>query len=76
MCINAQFLAERVREAVRHNLFVILTCIKHLFQNYVTMLDPIQNKFGRVMGALCFLPALSGEVFYSASILGALGKIV
>lgn len=38
------------------------------------MLDPLQNKLGRNMGGLLFLPALCGELFWSASILSALGK--
>jgi len=42
-------------------------------QGYVTMLDPIQNKLGRRMGGFLYLPALSGELFWSASILAALG---
>ena len=43
-------------------------------QGYVTMLDPLQDKFGERMGGLLFLPALCGEVFWSAAILGALGE--
>ena len=41
---------------------------------YTTMLDPFQHRFGRVMGAICFLPALTGELFWSAAILSALGS--
>nr|XP_039259419.1 high affinity choline transporter 1-like isoform X2 [Styela clava] len=41
--------------------------------SYVTMLDPLQNKLGRHMGALLFLPALCGDIFWAASILSALG---
>lgn len=41
---------------------------------YTTMLDPFQERFGRVMGAICFLPALTGELFWSAAILSALGS--
>jgi len=41
---------------------------------HTTMLDPFQQRFGRVMGALCFLPALTGELFWSAAILSALGS--
>lgn len=40
---------------------------------YVTMLDPFQNKFGERMGGFLFIPALLGEVFWSAAILAALG---
>ena len=38
------------------------------------MLDPLQEVFGGRMGGLLFLPALCGEVFWSAGILAALGK--
>jgi len=41
---------------------------------YTTMLDPFQHRFGRVMGAICFLPAVTGELFWSAAILSALGS--
>lgn len=40
---------------------------------YVTMLDPFQQKFGERMGGLLFIPALCGEIFWSAAILAALG---
>ncbi|XP_022245913.1 high-affinity choline transporter 1-like [Limulus polyphemus] len=45
-------------------------------QGYVTMLDPFQEIFGSRMGGLLFLPALCGEVFWSAAILAALGATV
>lgn len=41
----------------------------------MTMLDPFQLKYGQRMGGLLFIPALLGEVFWSAAILAALGKI-
>merc|ERR1719239_1282071 len=37
------------------------------------MLDPLQDQYGSRMGGLLFLPALCGEVFWSAGILAALG---
>ncbi|XP_057317217.1 high-affinity choline transporter 1-like isoform X1 [Hydractinia symbiolongicarpus] len=40
---------------------------------YVTMLDPLQHKYGKVMGAFLYIPAFLGESFWSASILSALG---
>jgi len=43
---------------------------------YVTMLDPFQQKFGERIGGLLFIPALCGEIFWSAAILAALGKCV
>jgi len=42
-------------------------------QGYVTMLDPFQRKYGERMGGLLYIPALMGEVFWSAAILAALG---
>lgn len=41
---------------------------------YVTMLDPFNNKFGARMGGLLFIPALLGEMLWSASILASLGE--
>ncbi|KAK7507872.1 hypothetical protein BaRGS_00000837 [Batillaria attramentaria] len=40
---------------------------------FTTLLDPFHRKYGRLMGCLLYLPALTGEVFWSASILSALG---
>lgn len=40
---------------------------------YITMLDPLQDKYGRIMGAFLYIPAFLGETFWSASILAALG---
>lgn len=45
-------------------------------EGYVTMLDPFQEVLGSRMGGLLFLPALCGEVFWSAAILAALGATV
>lgn len=42
-------------------------------QGYVTMLDPFSHKYGDRMGGLLYIPALLGEVFWSAAILAALG---
>ena len=42
---------------------------------YVTMLDPLQQKYGERMGGLLYIPALSGDVFWSAAILSALGNV-
>ena len=41
---------------------------------YVTMIDPFTTKYGK-WGALQALPSAMSEVFWSASILGALGKL-
>lgn len=43
-------------------------------EGYVTMLDPFQRKYGERMGGLLYIPALLGEVFWSAAILAALGN--
>uniref|UniRef100_A0A672RJ31 High affinity choline transporter 1 n=1 Tax=Sinocyclocheilus grahami TaxID=75366 RepID=A0A672RJ31_SINGR len=42
-------------------------------RGYVTMLDPFQQLYGKRMGGLLFIPALLGEIFWSAAILSALG---
>jgi high affinity choline transporter 7 len=43
---------------------------------HVTMLDPLQAKYGRVMAALLYIPALFGDIFWTAAILSALGTSV
>jgi len=40
---------------------------------FKTMLDPLSQRYGKNMCAVLFLPALSGEIFWSAAILTALG---
>ena len=45
-------------------------------EGYITMLDPLQECFGGRMGGLLFIPALCGEVFWSAGILAALGNVI
>ncbi|XP_051882331.1 high-affinity choline transporter 1 [Pristis pectinata] len=42
-------------------------------RGYVTMLDPFQQIYGKRMGGLLFIPALLGEIFWSAAVLSALG---
>ena len=42
--------------------------------NYVTMIDPFQEKFGNRMGGIIFLSAITGELLWCAAILAALGK--
>ena len=41
---------------------------------YRTMIDPLEQRFGKKMAAILFLPALVGELFWSAAILSALGS--
>jgi solute carrier family 5 (high affinity choline transporter), member 7 len=45
-------------------------------EGYVTMLDPFQRKYGSRMGGILFIPALLGEIFWSAAILSALGATI
>lgn len=40
---------------------------------YTTMLDPLEDRFGSKVAALLYIPALLGEVFWTAAILTALG---
>ncbi|XP_074006285.1 high affinity choline transporter 1-like [Numenius arquata] len=42
-------------------------------KNYVTVMDPLQEAYGNVMGSLLFIPPLLGEVFWFAAILASLG---
>ena len=43
-------------------------------RGYTTMLDPLEEKFGRRLNLLFYIPALLGDVFWSAAILVALGS--
>ena len=43
---------------------------------YVTMLDPFEEKYGRVMAALLYIPALMGDIFWTGAILSALGQFL
>ena len=47
--------------------------VKMRNRKYTTMIDPVQEVFGSVAGAILSLPAVLGELFWSASILAALG---
>jgi len=40
---------------------------------FKTMLDPLAQRYGKKMAALLFIPALTGEIFWTAAILTALG---
>ncbi|NXJ78832.1 SC5A7 protein, partial [Trogon melanurus] len=42
-------------------------------KNYMTVMDPLQETYGNVMGSLLFIPPLLGEVFWFAAILASLG---
>ncbi|XP_059159842.1 high-affinity choline transporter 1-like [Physella acuta] len=54
----------------------LLVAPKMRRQNYVTLFDPFQLKYGRKMGALLIIPHMMGDLFWSASILAALGGTV
>ncbi|BDS13479.1 sodium:solute symporter family protein [Aureispira anguillae] len=41
---------------------------------FKTMLDPLAQRFGEKVAAFFFLPALTGEIFWTAAILSALGS--
>ena len=40
---------------------------------YRTLLDPFENRYGKQVTVMLYIPALLGEVFWSAAILVALG---
>ena len=42
-------------------------------RNYTTMLDPLEDRYGKPMAGVLFLPAMMGEIFWTAAILTALG---
>ncbi|VDI52539.1 solute carrier family 5 (high affinity choline transporter), member 7 [Mytilus galloprovincialis] len=49
--------------------------VQRMRQNgYATIIDPFQQKYGDMMGALLYIISLSGDVFVVAAILGALGS--
>ncbi|XP_076821253.1 high affinity choline transporter 1-like [Clavelina lepadiformis] len=54
-------------------LVAIFFAKKMRTQNFTTILDPLQYKFGRYMGVLLYIPALLSDLFWSAAILAALG---
>ncbi|VDI34308.1 solute carrier family 5 (high affinity choline transporter), member 7 [Mytilus galloprovincialis] len=45
-------------------------------QNYLTMLDPFQEVYGNTLVFMVYLASLCGDIFWTASILSALGKIL
>ena len=42
-------------------------------RRYTTLLDPFHKRYGKKVAALLFIPAVIGEIFWSAAILLALG---
>ncbi len=51
-------------------LFFARTMRRHAF---TTMLDPLHARFGKRVAAVLYVPALSGEIFWTGAILTALG---
>ncbi|XP_074839490.1 high-affinity choline transporter 1-like [Carettochelys insculpta] len=42
-------------------------------KNYLTMMDPLQETYGNMIGSLLFIPSLIGDIFWFAAILASLG---
>ena len=45
-------------------------------KGYFTMLDPFEERYGRIVAGINFLPALLGEIFWNSAILAALGMLI
>ncbi|XP_059144286.1 high-affinity choline transporter 1-like [Physella acuta] len=45
-------------------------------ENYITMFDPFQLKYGKKVGALLTIPQFLGDLFWSAAVLSALGATI
>ncbi|KAM8821822.1 high affinity choline transporter 1-like [Eudromia elegans] len=45
-------------------------------RNYMTVMDPLQETYGNMMGSLLIIPPLLGEVFWFAAILASLGATI
>ncbi len=43
-------------------------------RGYTTLLDPLEEKFGKRMNLIYYIPALTGDIFWTAAILVALGS--
>ncbi|XP_046365076.2 high-affinity choline transporter 1-like [Haliotis rufescens] len=54
----------------------ILFCPRLRRDNCITMFDPFQERYGRLMGALMCIPQFIGDLFWTAAILSALGSSV
>jgi hypothetical protein len=44
-------------------------------EGYLTMYDPFQQKYGNIMVALLYVAGICGDLFWSASVLAALGTL-
>lgn len=54
----------------------LIFAVKMRSKNYVTMLDPFQEKYGARIGALMYIPLFIGDILWCASILAALGASI
>ncbi|XP_069012866.1 high affinity choline transporter 1-like [Embiotoca jacksoni] len=45
-------------------------------KNYVTLMDPFQEKYGNTVGAVLFIPSILGDILWIACVLAALGGTV
>ncbi|XP_068442803.1 high-affinity choline transporter 1-like [Clinocottus analis] len=45
-------------------------------KNYVTLMDPFQEKYGNAVAAVLFIPSLIGDIMWIACILAALGGTI
>ncbi|XP_068442851.1 high-affinity choline transporter 1-like [Clinocottus analis] len=45
-------------------------------KNYVTLMDPFQEKYGNAVAAVLFIPSLIGDILWIACILGGLGGTI
>ncbi|XP_068442814.1 high-affinity choline transporter 1-like [Clinocottus analis] len=45
-------------------------------KNYVTLMDPFQEKYGNAVAAVLFIPSLIGDILWIACVLGALGGTI
>lgn len=43
-------------------------------KQYVTLMDPFQQKYGNVVAAILFIPCIMADILWAACILGILGK--
>lgn len=43
-------------------------------KQYVTLMDPFQQKYGNAVAAALFIPSILADILWAACILGILGK--
>lgn len=43
-------------------------------KNYVTLMDPFQEKYGNIVAAVLFIPVIMSDIFWAACVLSALGE--